>query len=548
MSNSINRSKLSLNREARASLGIEERLHKVLANAGLGSRRTLEERIEAGEIRVNGVVAEIGTSVRSGDRVELDGKAFMAVATEPEEAQVLIYHKPEGEVTTNDDPEGRPTVFESLPRLKTSRWVSVGRLDINTTGLLLLTTDGELANALMHPSGEVVREYVCRIHGPVDDEMLERLRRGVELDDGPARFDDIAVINLGENHSWLRVTLTEGRNREVRRLWETQNVQVSRLKRIRYGSVELPRELRRGHWRVLPPETYRALRTESGLSEAPQTLTLQSVIGVRRASKTANEFRPSGRAKSSFDLQGSDEARELRAFDFVRDERPAGQRPGKRFPGKKPAPGMRRGRGAPGAGSDNPAAKRTWSPSGLNPNPSGAGAGDAQRGKRKFGGARPGGQPVMPFGFPSDHAYARRDESGGSAPPRGPRRDDIGNRGPRRDDAGNRGPGRSDAGNRGPGRPDAGNRGPRRDDAGSRGPPRNDGGNRGPARNDAGNRGPRREDSGNRAPPRADTATRQPARPNNGNRPAPRRDDAGGNRPPRRPGSGGGPGRGRPRT
>jgi 23S rRNA pseudouridine2605 synthase len=468
MTTPAHRSRLSLKRDARAT-GIEERLQKVLANAGLGSRRSLEERIEAGEVRVNGAVAEIGSSVRSGDRVELDGKAFIAVATEPEEAQVLVYHKPEGEVTTTDDPEGRPTVFENLPRLKTARWVSVGRLDINTTGLLLLTTDGELANALMHPSGEVEREYVCRIHGAVDEDMLARLRAGVELEDGPARFDEIAVINLGENHSWLRVTLREGRNREVRRLWESQGVQVSRLKRIRYGSIELPRELRRGHWRVLAPEQYRALRASVGLSEAPQTLTLQSVIGVRRAAKSAQEFRPIGRARSSFDLHGEAEARELRAFDHVRDER-AGQRPGKRR--RKPGGGSLHGRGG-GAlpWQDNPAAIRAWSPAGP-----GGGAADGKRRKRKRPSGR-GGQPAMPFGFPSDHAYARRDESG--APGGGQRRQD-GKRGPRRGGGGSGAPGgrgpkpgnRAPGGNRGPG---AGRRGP----GGGNRPPRGRGGPRG---------------------------------------------------------------------
>ena len=161
------RKKLSLNREARAEGGVEERLHKVLANAGLGSRRALEERIEAGEVLVNGQVADIGLSIKAGDRVEVDRKALIAVLSEPEEVRLLIYHKPEGEVTTHDDPEGRPTVFEKLPRLKGSRWVSVGRLDIATTGLLLVTTDGELANSLMHPSSEVEREYLCRIHGNV---------------------------------------------------------------------------------------------------------------------------------------------------------------------------------------------------------------------------------------------------------------------------------------------------------------------------------------------------------------------------------------------
>ncbi|MFN9731683.1 MAG: 23S rRNA pseudouridine(2605) synthase RluB, partial [Pseudomonadota bacterium] len=483
MNTPANRSLLSLKRDARSAGGIEERLQKVLANAGLGSRRALEERIEAGEVRVNGVAAELGGSVRSGDRVEIDGKAYIAVAAEPEEAQVLVYHKPEGEVTTTDDPEGRPTVFENLPRLKTARWVSVGRLDINTTGLLLLTTDGELANALMHPSGEVEREYVCRIHGPVDEAMLARLREGVELDDGPARFDQVAVINLGESHSWLRVTLREGRNREVRRLWESQGVQVSRLKRIRYGSVELPRELRRGRWRALTAEQYRALRASVDLAEAPQTLTLQSVIGVRRAAKSAQEFKPAGRARSSFDIHGEAEARELRAFDHLRDDR-ASQRPGKRRGKKAGAAGARRGRGGAGApgtawNDANPAAIRTWSPGG----PGGA-PGASQPRKRKRPGGR-GSQSAMPFGFPSDHAYARRDEGGPQGSPHSDRRQDgarprpPGKRGPQ---SGNRGPG---GGNRGPG---GGNRGP---GGGNRGP---GGGNRGPG---SGNHGP---GGGNRGP------------------------------------------------
>src|SRR5215471_21736633 len=177
---------------------VEERLHKVLANAGLGSRRLLEERIQAGEVRVNGAVAEIGSSVRAGDRVELDGKLFVAINDSAERAQVLVFHKPEGVVTTREDPEGRPTVFEQLPRLKGARWIAVGRLDINTTGLLLLTTDGALAHALMHPSKEVDREYICRVHGEVTDEALEQLRSGVELEDGPARFEELAVISRGD--------------------------------------------------------------------------------------------------------------------------------------------------------------------------------------------------------------------------------------------------------------------------------------------------------------------------------------------------------------
>jgi 23S rRNA pseudouridine2605 synthase len=469
---------LSLKRGTRDEVQVEERLQKVLANAGQGSRRSVEERIAGGEIRVNGHAAELGTTLKSGDRVEMDGKAWIAVTSEPEDAHVLIYHKPEGEVTTHDDPEGRPTVFERMPRIKSGRWVSVGRLDINTTGLLLMTTDGELANALMHPSREVEREYVCRIHGTVADDVLERLKQGVELEDGPARFDEIGIINRGESHSWFRVVLREGRNREVRRLWESQGLQVSRLKRIRYGSVELPRQLRRGHVQDLTREEYQALRSSVGLEPLPKTLTLQPLIGVRRAAKQQNEFRPTGRG-TGWSSATSDEARELRAFDFVREDNAPGRRQQRR--GKKPrrggkgappgagagqqrrggpgrgtgsgpmrgpggvpgrgagagpgrGPGGGPGRGGPG-GRGNSAERRSWSPGGQRGNDRQGFAaqhqhGNAdsnqrgpqqQRGSKNRRGPKPG--HALPFGFPSDHAYAQRfvDQAPGSPRPPGRR-------------------------------------------------------------------------------------------------------------------------------
>jgi 23S rRNA pseudouridine2605 synthase len=316
----------------------EERLQKVLANAGLGSRRLLEQRIEAGEIRVNGIVAELGSSVRTGDRVELDGKLFVTINDSAEHAQVLVFNKPEGVVTTRDDPEGRPTVFEQLPQLKGARWIAVGRLDINTTGLLLLTTDGALAHALMHPSTEVEREYICRVHGQVTDEALEHLRAGVELEDGPARFEELAVISRGDSHSWFRVVVREGRNREVRRMWESQGLMVSRLKRIRYGNVELPRGLLKGHSETLEPDVVKALRNLVGASEPEPTLTLQPVIGQRRA-RPSNEFRPTPRTQQAW-TGGGDEARELRAFDRIRDDAPFNRPGGKRKKrGKKPPHG-----------------------------------------------------------------------------------------------------------------------------------------------------------------------------------------------------------------
>jgi 23S rRNA pseudouridine2605 synthase len=340
--NAPTRTLLTLKRPAQPAATTEERLQKVLANAGLGSRRLLEQRIEAGEVRVNGLVAELGSSVRAGDRIELDGKLFVTIADNAEHAQVIVFNKPDGVVTTRDDPEGRPTVFEQLPRLKGARWIAVGRLDINTTGLLLLTTDGALAHALMHPRTEVDREYICRVHGEVADEALERLRAGVELEDGPARFEELAVISRGDSHSWFRVVVREGRNREVRRMWESQGLLVSRLKRIRYGNVELPRGLLKGHSENLEPDQVKALRALVGASEPEPTLTLQPVIGQRRA-KPTSEYHPMPRAQQAWTGSYHDEARELRAFDRIRDDapfRPGAKRGKKR--GKKP------GRGTPG--------------------------------------------------------------------------------------------------------------------------------------------------------------------------------------------------------
>ncbi len=317
------RLKLNRNGEDASVPKLEERLHKVLAQAGLGSRRALEERIEQGLVRVNGEVATLGQSVRSGDRVDLDGRSFVAsVLNEP--ARVLVYNKPEGEVTTREDPEGRPTVFESLPNIKGARWIAVGRLDINTTGLLLLTTDGELANALMHPSREVEREYVCRIHGEVPENIIDRLRRGVALDDGPAKFDAIEPINSSDAHAWFRVAVKEGRNREVRRLWESQGFQVSRLKRIRYGAITLPRLLKRGHSEELPADRVAALQKELGLEGGTQVLTLHPVIGQRKARNEIHirKEERGGKAYVNGALSTADEGRELRRFDHVREDRP----------------------------------------------------------------------------------------------------------------------------------------------------------------------------------------------------------------------------------
>jgi 23S rRNA pseudouridine2605 synthase len=312
---------LSLKRSDAPNGGaLEERLHKVLANAGLGSRRLLEERIGNGEVLVNGMPAQTGSSVRAGDRVELDRKQFVVASERREDSQVMLYHKPEGELTTRDDPEGRPTVFENLPALRGARWISVGRLDTNTTGLLLLTTDGELANALMHPSNEIPREYLCRVHGEVPDETLEKLKAGVQLEDGPAKFDEIHVVNRGDgSHQWFRVVLHEGRNREVRRLWDSQGFPVSRLKRIRYGNVELPRGLRPGEHEMLSLERVRGLRELAGAGEPQPALTLKPVLHQRSHPRRAVEVRPAENPRAWTGVHHH-EARELTAFDRVRPD------------------------------------------------------------------------------------------------------------------------------------------------------------------------------------------------------------------------------------
>ncbi|MSP53307.1 MAG: pseudouridine synthase [Gammaproteobacteria bacterium] len=236
-----------------------EKLQKVLAQYGLGSRRELEQWIKAGRITVNGNVATLGDRVASDVKICVDNRLIKRELPEPDDIKVLVYNKPEGEVCTRVDPERRPTVFSQLPRLTAGRWIIVGRLDISTTGLLLFTNNGELAHRLMHPSYEIEREYAVRIKGEVTPEIIEHLLKGVELEDGFAKFNTIADGGgEGLNH-WYIVTLQEGRNREVRRLWEHFNLTVSRLIRTRYGNVVLPREVRRGTTAYLDPKQVKEL-------------------------------------------------------------------------------------------------------------------------------------------------------------------------------------------------------------------------------------------------------------------------------------------------
>ncbi|MBK1874827.1 23S rRNA pseudouridine(2605) synthase RluB [Marinobacter sp. 1-3A] len=243
-----------------------ERIQKLLARAGVGSRREIEGWMESGRLIVNGEPAVPGQKATVSDSFELDGKRLDVAAAAVTVRRVLIYNKPEGEVTTRKDPEGRPTVFDRLPRLKDNRWISIGRLDINTTGLVLFTTDGELANRLMHPSSQIDREYAVRVFGEVDDDMIARLMAGVLLEDGMAKFSDISQAGGSGINRWFHVTLLEGRNREVRRLWESQGVRVSRLKRVRYGPVFLPSRLTLGKWEELDQKAVDTLSKTVGLA------------------------------------------------------------------------------------------------------------------------------------------------------------------------------------------------------------------------------------------------------------------------------------------
>jgi len=253
-------------RAAKQALNAQsEKLHKVLADAGVGSRRDMEELIIAGRVSVNGQPAHIGQRVLPSDQVRVNGKP-LARKQPGRPPRVLLYHKPAGEIVSQDDPDNRPTVFDKLPKVGGGRWVAVGRLDFNTEGLLIFSTSGELANRLMHPRYEVEREYAVRILGEVSEEQKRRLLEGVELDDGPARFSRIEEAGGEGANRWYRVVISEGRNREVRRMFATVGLEVSRLIRIRYGAIQLPRSLARGRYSELAPEWVQAWLHDLGIS------------------------------------------------------------------------------------------------------------------------------------------------------------------------------------------------------------------------------------------------------------------------------------------
>jgi len=339
------------------------RLHKVMAAGGLGSRRALEQEIRAGGVMLNGTVATLGQSIKVGDRLQWGEREWLVV-DEQTQHRTLIYNKPEGEITSRSDPEGRPTVFDRLPYLKDARWVAIGRLDINTTGLLLLTTDGELANAMMHPSSQVDREYVCRVRGMVSDEQLTQLKEGVMLEDGPAHFND--VKRMGSPHSnqpganeWYQVTLLEGRNREVRRLWEATEHMVSRLKRVRYGAALLPKGLKMGQWHEVTPRDHRVLREDVGLTKAAAELNLQLVVNRQQPA-----YKQSSRSSRAKDKRLATTAGTSNPWTAGKRGGKVTEQPRERSAGRKPGKQGSSRQGAAGRVSESRRNSKPGSPAG----------------------------------------------------------------------------------------------------------------------------------------------------------------------------------------
>ncbi|MDQ5906882.1 MAG: rRNA synthase [Pseudomonadota bacterium] len=353
-----------------AAQATPERLHKVLAQSGIGSRRDMEDMIISGRVSVNGLPAHVGQLVGPSDRIKVNGK-LVHVKFSGRLPRVVLYHKPEGEIVSRDDPEGRETVFDALPRMNGGRWIAVGRLDFNTSGLLLFTSSGELANRLMHPRYEMVREYAVRVLGEISEEKLEQLREGIELEDGPAHFDMIEEGGgEGANH-WYRVSLSEGRNREVRRMFEAVGTTVSRLIRVRYGPFLLPPYLKRGKIREL---------------EDSEVETLMRTVGL--AQGKGGGPRGNVREQRSGEADGNRAPRQSAPVDEDEDEVD-----GNRAPPVSAPRGDRQRSGRTGEGSRDgrrPEGGRAGGPRGKS---GGKSAGGASAGGASAGGRRPKGSP-----------------------------------------------------------------------------------------------------------------------------------------------------------
>jgi 23S rRNA pseudouridine2605 synthase len=276
----------------------DEKLQKVLARSGYGSRREMERWIGEGRFSINSVKAKLGDRVSRHDVVELDGRIIELISEIDSPRRVLIYNKPVGEVSTRHDPEGRPTVYDHLPPLKNGRWIAIGRLDINTSGLLIFTTDGQLANQLMHPSANIDREYAVRVLGNIDEDMIGRLKEGVLLEDGMAKFSDVQFFDGDGANKWYHCVVMEGRNREVRRLWESQGIKVSRLKRVRYGTIFMPSDVKIGTWKELDLKEVKSLAKHLNLGDKkPLKLKPAEKEGLERRYKNQRIRQEVGRKK-----------------------------------------------------------------------------------------------------------------------------------------------------------------------------------------------------------------------------------------------------------
>lgn len=483
----MNKPTLKLSRDGEE---LRERLQKVLAQSGLGSRRGLEERILQGEVLINGEPASVGQTVVAGDRIAIDGKAFVVRRQEGEYGRVLLYNKPEGEVSTRSDPEGRPTVFDRLPRIKGQRWIAIGRLDLNTQGLLVFTTNGALADQLMHPSNEVEREYLCRVHGEAADEQLQQLLDGIELEDGPARFEELEAISdedVDGSNRWFRVVLKEGRQREVRRLWQAVGLEVSRLKRIRFGTFTLSKAIRRGEVQELERAEVDALCRELGVPLPGPVLIAVDPRLRRSHDDEGGEAKP-----RRYKVIGEKPPREAMGRmrpESIFDDRP--ERPGPRGKGKpggyrggargpQPGRGPQGGRGfaredvrfpsdvqrsredrggfpgdgrGPGPGRGGPGARGPGGPGARGPGGPGRGpmgGGPGRDGNRAPGARGPGGPGRGPMGG----GPARDGNRGPGGPGRGPMGGAPGRGGPNaRGPGGGAGRGPGGPGGRGPGGP-----------------------------------------------------------------------------------------------
>ena len=385
-------------RTSAAAQAKPERLHKVLAQAGIASRRDMEEMIVAGRVSVNGLPAHVGQLVGPTDRIKVNGKLVRAKFSSGRVPRVVLYHKPEGEIVSRDDPEKRASVFDALPRMNNGRWIAVGRLDFNTSGLLLFTSSGELANRLMHPRYQLVREYAVRVLGDLDEEKIEQLREGVELEDGPAHFDSIEDGGgHGANH-WYRVTLFEGRNREVRRMFEAVGTTVSRLIRVRYGPFLLPPHLKRGKTHELEDAEVEALMRDVGLGQGGRGRDRGEPDGNRAPrggiEVDGNRAPPPSRGRHGspmetmgdvdFDDPASDELLD-RAIDGNRAPAPSQQRNGGRKHG-----GGKPGGGRPGGGNRSTGGKPGQSGQPGQPGQRPGGGGGGKRPGRRSGPRKPG--------------------------------------------------------------------------------------------------------------------------------------------------------------